>query len=502
MTTIKRFDIPSDSDSADESPKTFRKYASKKPPTKSGKNWDLDSDSDEEVQNLRWESKVNEKAPGRLQSGFTSARSSWQEAAPPRGNEIPKEQVRRNSTFDDNVDNDERQARLHQKSRSGSKRIDERENIHSNTQTSSTSFSGPVATVKFERGVENRIRRENNNKLTCRGDEKSDDSESGDYDEEEGEEEEEQIGRNRVKEPTTTKFSSSSSVEAEGVTAKDLQLGDGRRSGRYEDTVPASRAVEGSFLESSSVFSYTMIAHSSTASREHVQCTIIRDRSTMASRLYPTYELILEGSGKVLIVGKKMNMNTTSNYHLFDMTRGTPGSKLTKKSANYMGKLRAQNSARTEYVVVTSALNKEEMVGITFERQGMVKHLKDGSQPRKMIVVLPGLDSNNVPIPRTGSSDSCILDELESGPLGDKVGDRFRRFHSKDPVFENGNYRLNFKGRVTTPSVKNFQLVPEEDIDDILCQFGKVGDDRFHLDFKSPLNAFQAFCLALAQFNL
>jgi tubby-related protein 1 len=198
-----------------------------------------------------------------------------------------------------------------------------------------------------------------------------------------------------------------------------------------------------------------------------------------------------------------MNMNSTSNYHLFDMTRGVPGSKLTKKSANYMGKLRAQNSARTDYVVATSSLNKDEVAGIIFERQGVVSHLKNGSQPRKMIVVLPSLDEDDVPIPRARCSDDSILDELVSSRRpNDQDRKAFRKFHTKEPVFENGNYRLNFRGRVTTPSVKNFQLVPEEDIDDIICQFGKVGEDHFHLDYKSPLNAMQAFSLALAQFNL
>jgi len=75
-------------------------------------------------------------------------------------------------------------------------------------------------------------------------------------------------------------------------------------------------------------------------------------------------------------------------------------------------------------------------------------------------------------------------------------------FESKDPVFENGNYRLNFHGRVSIPSVKNFQLVSVDDPNHIICQFGKVAEERFNLDFKAPLNAFQAFALALCQFNL
>jgi tubby-related protein 1 len=71
---------------------------------------------------------------------------------------------------------------------------------------------------------------------------------------------------------------------------------------------------------------------------------------------------------------------------------------------------------------------------------------------------------------------------------------------SKMPSYENGNYRLNFHGRVNLPSVKNFQLVSPTDLSDVVCQFGKVKDDKFHLDFKAPLNAFQAFSIALTQF--
>ena len=61
---------------------------------------------------------------------------------------------------------------------------------------------------------------------------------------------------------------------------------------------------------------------------------------------------------------------------------------------------------------------------------------------------------------------------------------------------------LNFHGRVTLASVKNFQLVDKNDVDDVICQFGKIGEDKFTLDYKTPLNAMQSFCIALCQFNL
>ena len=82
-----------------------------------------------------------------------------------------------------------------------------------------------------------------------------------------------------------------------------------------------------------------------------------------------------------------------------------------------------------------------------------------------------------------------------------KLSDPNKIYSSKDPVFERGNYRLNFNGRVTMASVKNFQLASPADPDEVICQFGKIADDKFHLDYKTPLNAFQAFCLALCHFD-
>ena len=65
---------------------------------------------------------------------------------------------------------------------------------------------------------------------------------------------------------------------------------------------------------------------------------------------------------------------------------------------------------------------------------------------------------------------------------------------------------LNFHGRVTVASVKNFQLVAGRrgyvgDEETVLLQFGKVGDDLFTMDFREPLSAFQAFAICLTSFG-
>ncbi|CAH9125632.1 unnamed protein product [Cuscuta epithymum] len=92
---------------------------------------------------------------------------------------------------------------------------------------------------------------------------------------------------------------------------------------------------------------------------------------------------------------------------------------------------------------------------------------------------------------------------------------------------------LNFRGRVTVASVKNFQLIaatagaPQppvpgggapptvaaasqqqqqsqsqpSDHDKVILQFGKVGKDMFTMDYRYPLSAFQAFAICLSSFD-
>jgi len=278
-----------------------------------------------------------------------------------------------------------------------------------------------------------------------------------------------------------------------------------KRSGRFSESKSSSKedremnTSEKAALENADR-PFALVAHRGWMGHERVHCSVQRDRSTFSNKMYPTYQLILECTGQVILIAKKMKMNATSNYHLFDMTRGTAEKELTKKSCNYIGKLRAQNRERTHYVLVPNNWEREEVAGITFERQGVFQHLKDGSQPRKLKMVCPPLNADNMAIPLETKNGNSILDEMGANNSGSKSGYRF--FHSKEPVYESGSYRLNFHGRVTMASVKNFQLVDKNDIDDVICQFGKVGEDKFTLDYKEPLNAMQSFCIALCQFNL
>jgi hypothetical protein len=64
---------------------------------------------------------------------------------------------------------------------------------------------------------------------------------------------------------------------------------------------------------------------------------------------------------------------------------------------------------------------------------------------------------------------------------------------------ELGSFVLNFGGRVSVASVKNFQLCERTDHDTILLQFGRIkGRHAFTMDFQYPLTAVQAFSIAIS----
>lgn len=65
---------------------------------------------------------------------------------------------------------------------------------------------------------------------------------------------------------------------------------------------------------------------------------------------------------------------------------------------------------------------------------------------------------------------------------------------------ELGAFVLNFGGRVSVASVKNFQLCDRSaDQDHIMLQFGRIqGRHSFTMDFQHPLSAVQAFAIAIS----
>lgn len=91
-----------------------------------------------------------------------------------------------------------------------------------------------------------------------------------------------------------------------------------------------------------------------------------------------------------------------------------------------------------------------------------------------------------------GKSSGSNKGSLESGQSRTQIV-----LHNKPPIWNENSqvYQLDFGGRVTQESAKNFQV---EYCGKQVMQFGRIDTNAYTLDFEWPFTAIQAFSIALA----
>uniref|UniRef100_A0A671NDS1 Tubby-like protein n=1 Tax=Sinocyclocheilus anshuiensis TaxID=1608454 RepID=A0A671NDS1_9TELE len=235
-----------------------------------------------------------------------------------------------------------------------------------------------------------------------------------------------------------------------------------------------------------------------------VKCRITRDKKGMDRGMYPTYYLHLEredGKKVFLLAGRKRKKSKTSNYLISidptDLSRG---------GESFIGKLRS-NLMGTKFTVYDSGVNpvkttssleagnlRQELAAICYET-----NVLGFKGPRKMSVIIPGMnmDHERVSI-RPRNEHESLLARWQN-----KSTESVIELHNKTPVWNDDtqSYVLNFHGRVTQASVKNFQIIHDNDPDYIVMQFGRVAEDVFTMDYNYPMCALQAFAIALSSFD-
>ncbi|XP_054854642.1 tubby-related protein 3 [Eublepharis macularius] len=235
-----------------------------------------------------------------------------------------------------------------------------------------------------------------------------------------------------------------------------------------------------------------------------VKCRITRDKKGMDRGLFPTYYMHLERDDNrkiFLLAGRKRKKSKTSNYLIsIDPTD------LSREGESFIGKLRS-NLMGTKFTVYDHGINpmkaqglvekahtRQELAAVCYET-----NVLGFKGPRKMSVIIPGMNLNHQRIPiRPRNELESLLSKWQNKNL-----DNLIELHNKAPVWNDDtqSYVLNFHGRVTQASVKNFQIVHENDPDYIVMQFGRVAEDVFTLDFNYPLCALQAFAVGLSSFD-
>jgi len=164
---------------------------------------------------------------------------------------------------------------------------------------------------------------------------------------------------------------------------------------------------------------------------------------------------------------------------------------LERDGANYLGKVRA-NFLGTEFVLYDKGLNPEDAQAqrktapelAVRQELGLAIYVSDntlddpcpqsdfvmctqepnlfGSKgPRKMQAIIPSLrNDNNRIVWRPLKADDSMLSTFKQGGTNGMI-----QLVNKNPKWHEGigAYVLNFNGRVTVPSVKNFQMVVKDD---------------------------------------
>jgi len=251
-----------------------------------------------------------------------------------------------------------------------------------------------------------------------------------------------------------------------------------------------------------------------------VQCYIRRNKGMNNTfGLFPEYRCYLRGNHDsrtqtFLMTSKKRPANKTSNY-LISMGRNDHD----KDSNNILGKLRAIFHD-TEYVLYDNGKKPDDCsqdgkndggddVRVELGAIRIAPHSSLGTKgPRKISVGISNVDEEGNPVKLwrpLHKRDESMLDCLKQ--IEEEASSSMDKRHlvvhlqSKAPAWDEGLQRffLNFNGRVTMASVKNFQLI--DGMGNMCLQFGRTGKDEFILDVQWPLSPLQAFAVALSSFD-
>nr|GMC57564.1 tubby-like F-box protein 5 [Ipomoea batatas] len=277
-----------------------------------------------------------------------------------------------------------------------------------------------------------------------------------------------------------------------------------------------------------------------------IQCFIKRDRATSIYRLYFGLTPSEDASDKLLLAAKKIRRATSTDFVI-----SLVADEFSRASNTYVGKLRQvlalhpteqsfydikhnQPSRRFHSKQVSprvSACNYS-IATISYElnvlrtrgprRMQCVMHsipvtsIQEGGTAPTPTSFSQFLDDKPSHTPVSKAKDNPNMDSSSPGHSGSLVPES----PSQEPLMLKNKaprwheqlqcWCLNFKGRVTVASVKNFQLVaavdpshniPAAEQEKVILQFGKIGKDIFTMDYRYPLSAFHAFAICLSSFD-
>uniref|UniRef100_J3MNW2 Tubby-like F-box protein n=1 Tax=Oryza brachyantha TaxID=4533 RepID=J3MNW2_ORYBR len=275
-----------------------------------------------------------------------------------------------------------------------------------------------------------------------------------------------------------------------------------------------------------------------------VKCFISRNRTTQTYYLYIGLTDAISDDGKFLLAARKCRRTMCTEYLIsLDMNN------ISKGSETYIGKLRS-NFLGTKFTVYDAhppyagdGVSKSQSERVIDSNQ-VTPRVTAGNYPVSHISYALNVLGSRGPRRMHCVMDSIPVSAIEQGgtaPTQTEFPSSNHESFTSIPFFKSKSFRvnssaaslltqnesklvlknksprwhehlqcwcLNFHGRVTVASVKNFQLVASDESgptnqehEDVILQFGKVGKDTFTMDYRYPISAFQAFAICLSSFD-
>lgn len=277
-----------------------------------------------------------------------------------------------------------------------------------------------------------------------------------------------------------------------------------------------------------------------------LQCFIRRNRGNQTYYLYLGINQASTDDGKFLLAARKCRRPTCTDYiislNYYYVSKG---------SSTYVGKLRSNflgtkftiydaqppsNGAKVTKCHSTRLVNMKQVSPRVPAGNYPVAHISYelnvlGSRgPRRMQCIMDAIPACAVEPGGVAPTQTEFLhSSLDGFPSLPFFRSKSTRVENFQPELQSGQSKgllvlrnkaprwheqlqcwcLNFNGRVTVASVKNFQLVASaengvaagQEHENVILQFGKVGKDVFTMDYQYPISAFQAFAICLSSFD-
>ncbi|XP_042030729.1 tubby-like F-box protein 7 [Salvia splendens] len=251
------------------------------------------------------------------------------------------------------------------------------------------------------------------------------------------------------------------------------------------------------------------------------QCLIKRDKKNATFYLYLALSPSFTDNGKFLLAARRYRSGGRTEYII-----SLDASDLSQGSKSYVGKLRS-DFLGTNFKIYDSqtphsgAKSSSTKAGRRIGSKQISPQVPSGNfkigtvsykfnllksrGPRRMSCKITCPSSEE--ISSHGNEQGLKTEKQDASPAPG-----FTVLKNKAPRWHDHLecWCLNFHGRVTVASVKNFQMVAtidqskpdgKGDAETVVLQFGKVSDDTFTMDYRQPLSAFQAFAICLSSFG-